>query len=194
MSVLLCWYIGVSTGKVDLQCLLQCDDPSLYLTPPHPTATPHPSPHPSPQSSVFLPRGVADVEDELLSVVTRLTHLREWAHNSTLLDLGATSFDIVRIADHLETKFSDFSRFSSLTDVLLARTFKEVADYLWAGLGDGGGVCEVSEGERGEIEVEPLRKKARKDSEIITSKKVELASTDGSIKAWQRGKLFCDGE
>ena len=55
-------------------------------------------------------------------------------------------------------------------------------------------MCEVSEGERGEIEVEPLRKKARKDSEIITLKKVELASTDGSIRAWQRGKLFCDGE
>ena len=90
----------------------------------------------------------------------------------------------MRIADAVEGKFGELSPLASMTDALLTRTFRGVADFLWAELsGEIEGV--------GEIEGEPLPKRARRESSDRAPPK-KVAS--GSIRAWRRGKEFLNGE
>ena len=175
-----------------MQRLLQLqEDSSLYLTPlPLTPTTPS---LPSLQTNTSTcPQAV---EDELLSLLTHLTPLPEWPENLTLLEVGATSFDLVRIADALEEKFREISSLSSLTDVLLTRTYRGVAKFLWEEIRIPTAGGEV--GERwGEVDKEePARKRPKRESsESFPPRESALSSHGGCIRAWRRGKVFLNGE
>ena len=174
-----------AAGKVDIQRLLRLDnDPSLYLTPP---SAPHHHHHQPHSSAPF--NDVREVQDALLSLVKSLTHISLWPQDSTLLDVGATSFDVVRIADTWEGKFG---KVSTLTELLLSKTFREVVDLLWKAFTDstGFGLWER------EIDQEPLQKRARKES-LENFSRIEAAAPScigTTIKAWRRGKVYINGE
>ena len=176
-----------AAGKVDIQRLLRLeDDSSLYLTPL--SAQHH---HHQPHSSAPF-NDVQAVQDALLSLVNSLTRISHWPQDSTLFDVGATSFDVVRIADTWEGKFGKISTRSSLTELLLSKTFREVADLWWKAFTDSTGF-ELWERE---IDQEPLQKRARKES-LENFSRIEAAAPScigTTIKAWRRGKVYIDGE
>ena len=156
------------------------------------------------------------IEEQLLSVVTRLTHFSNWSPDITLLDLGATSFDVVRIADAVEAQLTEHCQLSSLTHVLLTKNLREVIDYVWTELsyGEGGGVSDgegggVSDGESGGVsdgegggvsdsgdevgsDLFQSRKRGRQgDLEIIPPKR--KPSFREPIHVWRRGQTFYNG-
>lgn len=178
-----------------MQRLLQLkEDSSLYLTPLLLTPT-TPSPPSLQTNTSILSTGPQAVEDELLSLLTHLTPLPEWPENLTLLEVGATSFDLVRIADALEEKFRETSSLSSLTDVLLTRTFRGVAEFLWEELCTPTGGGEVGERDGEVNKEEPARKRPKRgSSENFPLREPAWSSRGGCIKAWRRGKVYLNGE
>ena len=149
------------------------------------------------------------VEEKLLSVVTRLTCFSNWFPDLTLLDLGATSFDIVRIADAVEDQFREYCQLPSLTHVLLTKNLREVVDYVWTELSDGesGGVSDgesggVSDGESGGVSDSgdgvgndsfQSRKRGRQEDLEIPSPKREPSPCE-PIHVWRRGQVLCNGQ
>ena len=141
------------------------------------------------------------IEEKLLSVVTHLTRFSNWFPNLTLLDLGATSFDIVRIADAVEDQFREYCQLPSLTHVLLTKNLREVVDYVWTELSD----CEsggVSDGESGGVsdsgdgvgnESFQSRKRGRQEDLEIPSPKREPSPCE-PIHVWRRGQVLCNGQ
>ena len=136
---------------------------------------------------------VRTVEDELLSVVTRLTRFSNWSPDLTLLELGATSFDIVRIANAVELKFSSHRHLPLLTDVLLSKNLMEVINYVWAELSDGGVEVGDGGGEGGGESPHLFKRKRQKDSDIPSPKRAPLSPTV-PICVWRRGQTFYNGE
>ena len=140
------------------------NDPSLYLTP-LPPALPQPLSDRDTHSveknvSVFQPltsgelrpgttvlRDIHAVRDTLLTLVTRFTRFSNWPPDLTLLELGASSFDVVRIADAVELQFHRHCSLPQLTHVLLSRNLKEVVNYVWTELGGDEGKGGVGDGE-----------------------------------------------
>ena len=207
------------------------NDPSLYLTP-LPAALPQP-PESTTDSvernvSVFqnstseelrpgttVLQDMHAVQDRLLSLVTRFTRLSNWPSDLTLLELGASSFDIVRIAGAVELQFHRHCSLPQLTHVLLSGSLKEVVNYVWTelsggegkgGVGDGEGkegeVCvSGDEGRGGEVHVsignqkvgfsQPCKRK-RELGEVPTAKRVP--SSCESVHSFRRGQAFVNGE
>ena len=140
------------------------NDPSLYLTP-LPPALPQPLSDSDTHSveknvSVFQPltseelrpgttvlQDIHAVRNTLLSLVTRFTRFSNWPPDLTLLELGASSFDVVRIADAVELQFHRHCSLPQLTHVLLSRNLKEVVNYVWTELGGDEGKGGVGDGE-----------------------------------------------
>ena len=185
------------------------DDSSLYLTPPHHTTPPF-------NTTAII---VEAIEDLLRSMLTRFTHFSNWPRDSTLLDIGATSFDVVRIAAAVEMRFSGCGHMSLLTHVLLTKTFAEVVNYLWVELsddefGDGGGRegrSEVSlkrEREGKSFETPPSKrvpptgegrsevslKREREGRSLETPPSKRVPPTGEPIRVWRRGQAFYNGE
>ena len=133
-------------------------------------------------------------EEQLLSVVTRFTCFSNWSPDLTLLDLGATSFDVVRIADAVEAQFRECCQLPSLTQVLLTKKFREVVDYVCAELSDGesGGVSDS--GDREERGVFQSQKRGRQGDFDIPPPKRNLSPPSNLIHVWRRGQTFCNGQ
>lgn len=173
--------------------LLQFDhDSSLYL---HPLPSPSSSVNVTSEKTLFC--DVHAIKNELLSLLTCFTRFTNWPSHLTLLDLGATSFDIVRIADAMATRLIVCRHIPSLIDVLLTQTLSEISEFLWAELSSNGGsgddVC-VAERDVGRKE-EQHRKRARREVTLKgpPSKQVLVHCESVSIQTWRRGQYLYNG-
>lgn len=153
------------------------------------------------------------IQDCLLSVITRFTRFSTWPPDLTLLDLGANSFDVVRISAAMETHFNCHT--PSLAHILLTGSFRDVVRYLWAELNgsaevvcsDQGEVLSLSrkrEREERERSLEPPSKRAPQPlSEPRPPGKPHPPSEprppgkphppSKPIRAWRRGQFFYNG-
>ena len=203
--------INLFAGKVDLNRLLRFDsDLSLYLyplPPPDPLepVTTHTTSPQDNSEKLFRDRGA--IEDELVSLLTRFTRFSHWPSDLTLLELGVTSFDIVRIADAVTDRLSGCHEVPSLTHTLLTRSLREISDFLWEELSEDGDcdgdvigdgdvrVVGDGEGERRGGIITPSQKRVRRDVDIIpSSKRVLVASPSVPIHAWRRGQYYFNGK
>ena len=96
----------------------------------------------------------------------------------------------MRITDTWEGRFG---KITALTDLLLTKTLKEVAETLWEKLSAPAG-CEVG-GRGGEMNEEPARKRVRNESlENFPPIKAAVPSYTSSINAWRGGKVYINGK
>ena len=145
------------------------------------------------ESQFSLPT-TSEIESELLSIVTRFTRFSNWPAELTLLELGATSFDVVRIANAMETMLSGCGQLPALTETLLSKNFRGVVYFIWTELGDGErGAGEMSDSAGGcEWAESRKRKKGGKDMMAPPSKRERSSALISSL-AWRRGQMFSSG-
>ena len=126
----------------------------------------------------------------LLSTIRQFTHIQDWPPHSTLLELGATSFDVTRVAVVVETKMGGRGLLPRLAEVLLSRNFVGVCEYVRCEIGDEvpgeGGGCESVR----ERETEPEEERVC----VPPLKRARLLQQAASITSLRRGLMFKNGE
>ncbi len=111
-----------------------------------------------------------------------------WGNDVRLTELGANSFDIVRLSTHFlkivpsHTAREDIE--SALVDLLLTATLDEVSTQLFNMLQDG-----------------TKRKRSISDNEVPTGRKsarithsVQGQSSQQEVLSWRAGKMFRNGQ
>ena len=168
-------------GKVDTKSLVDCAFPDLYLPVHHATT----DETVSLQSSQSISLDASVISSTLEEMATQLLGIEGWT--GCLLDHGASSFDVVFLANRfeqdLENKLKLRLNFSLLVDHLLSRPLNEVVRYVC------GGPDANAEG------TSIKRSQERDFEELPASKKLLTTSLrNGRTHSWRRGQHFINGE
>lgn len=186
--------VHILLGKTDVKELTNCtcSDP-IYL---HPLTDLIVSPNMYPHQLLTL----TQIKESLLSLAHRLLGCKVWPEHKCILDIGANSFDVVRLSNHYEiellTTMGRISNLPRLVECLLTRTLNEVALYIEECL-----CSQCSQDSEAIIAGGPSQtgKRERKHTDTLeepsAKRQHELEATGNRTQciSWRRGHCFVNG-
>ena len=184
-----------SHGKVDVKSLVNCKDPSVFLT-----VYKECKKEPQLSARRDLP-GVKELNTLLASVVQELLDVEWKGQGGRLAELGVDSFDIVRVANECERQVQERWHMNAclplLLDSILNRNMQEVAGYIAQELKTAatGAAVDLPAGEASETmtnsDASFIGKKRRKEDDISEQpphpKRLSSCKVSGTVIAWRKG-------
>ena len=173
------------SGKIDVKSLVSHTIPDIYLSPSNP-ATQH-------------QQILSDIILILKSAATVVLGVHSWASHERLIDLGANSFDIVRVANLIESEIRNVSSCRSnelellnLVEYLFTESRDGVVAYIRTEMKQVVGTMSDVGSLNKEVMIEVKKRLPTESLSTITvaPKRIHLESLD--IRSWRKGQFFCN--
>ena len=163
----------MSPGKIDVRALVNYSQPDIYLIP---------------QNNVNIePPTLLEIKKRLQTLAFRLVGLKSWPDEKCILDLGANSFDVVRVSNQFESdlqaSIGNVLEMPELVERLLSKNLNDVATYV------------LERVTQSSVPRKRLRDDCKHPLEQPPTKKAsqELPPDEVHYTAWRRGQQFTDG-
>ncbi len=181
-------------GKADIKSLLNYSKPEVYMVVSQSEG----------KSTTKRTLNSKLIIELLCESAQNTIDIHSWSKDATLTELGATSFDIVRLSTHFLEAISHHSSSDrvleagrTLVESLLTNTLEQVAVQLLSVLGnDGRGICRDNRKRSQSISDEGPAETHIKQTRVDCNESLLWDKSDivGDIWSWRAGKMFRNGQ